>query len=63
MSGEVPSGTNIKAGDTVVLPGTLHAFAGSVSYIKQESGASFITVYVQLPANVFTLRFVQVQMP
>ncbi len=63
MSGEVPSNTSVKEGDAVLLPETLHAFAGSVSYVKQESGASFITVYVQLPVNVFTLQFVQVQMP
>lgn len=63
MSGEVPSGTPVSAGEAVTLPGIVSAFAGSVSYINQESGASFITVYVQLPVNLFTLRYVEVQTP
>lgn len=63
MRGEVPAGTAVAAGDPVTLPGLLSAFAGSVSYVRQESGASFIEVFVQMPVDVFSLQFVEVQTP
>ena len=61
MSGEVPAGTAVTVGEMVTLPGILSAFAGSVSHISQQSGASFITVYVQLPVDLFALPYVEVQ--
>ncbi len=63
MQGEVPAGTVVSTGQAVLLPGIALAFTGTVSYIHQESGASFITVYVQLPADVFSLQYVEVQTP
>ena len=63
MSGEVPAGTSVTTGETVSLPGILSAFICSVSYVHQESGASFITVYVQLPVDLFSLQYVEVQTP
>jgi cell shape-determining protein MreC len=61
MSGEVPAGTTVTTGESVILPGALSAFLGSVSYIQEESGASFETIYVQLPVNLFSLQYVEVQ--
>jgi cell shape-determining protein MreC len=61
MSGEVPAGTPATVGESVTLSGIASAFAGSVSYIHEDSGASFETLYVQLPADVFSLHYVEVQ--
>ncbi len=61
MSGDVPAGTSATVGEAVTLPGIASAFVGSVSYIDQESGASFETLYVQLPVDIFSLESVEVQ--
>lgn len=61
MSGEVPANTTVTVGEPITLPGMLSAFAGSVSYIQQESDLSFITLYVQLPVDLFSLQYVEVQ--
>jgi len=61
MSGEVPAGTPVKIGDSIVLPGIGSSFVGSVSHVREEAGSSFITLYVQLPVNLFSLHYVEVQ--
>ncbi|HUD02518.1 MAG TPA: rod shape-determining protein MreC [Candidatus Paceibacterota bacterium] len=61
MSGEVPAGTPVKAGDSIVLPGIGSSFVGSVSHVSEEAGSSFITLYVQLPVNLFSLQYIEVQ--
>jgi cell shape-determining protein MreC len=61
MSGEVPAGISVAVGDPVVFPGVLMQFAGSVSRVTQEAGSSFITLYVQLPVDLFSLQYVEVQ--
>ena len=61
MSGEVPANTVVAVGDPVTLQGALSAFAGSVSYIQQVSGSSFMTLYVQLPVDLFSLQYVEIE--
>ena len=61
MSGEVPADTPVKVGDSIVLPGIGSTFVGSVSHVSQEVGSSFITLYVQLPVNLFSLHYIEVQ--
>ena len=61
MSGEVPAGTPVKVGDSIALPGIGSAFVGEVSHVDVEAGSSFITLYMQLPVNLFSLHYVEVQ--
>jgi len=61
MIGQVPAGSNVVVGDPVIIPGIGSAFVGEVSHIEAPTGSSFITLLVQLPANIFALQFVEVQ--
>jgi cell shape-determining protein MreC len=59
--GQVPAGSGVSVGDTVVVPGMQSAYLGEIAHIDAPDGSSFETLYVQLPVNVFMLRFVEVQ--
>jgi len=59
MVAQAPSGTVVSAGDTALVPGIAGGLVARVTQVdKTES--SFVTIYFQLPANIFTLRFVEV---
>jgi cell shape-determining protein MreC len=59
MRAQVPAGTAVFSGDTVLIPGIMGGFAARVSHAEQPEG-SFVTIYLQLPADPFALRFVEV---
>jgi len=59
MVAQVPSGTAVSAGDTALVPGIAGGLAARVTQVDKTE-ASFVTIYFQLPANIFTLRFVEV---
>ena len=61
ISGEVPAGSAVAVGDPVVIPGLNNTFMGSIVHIDAPSGSSFETVFVQMPVNIFSLQYVQVQ--
>jgi cell shape-determining protein MreC len=61
LSGEVPAGSNAAVGDSVVVPGLGNYFVGQISHIDAPSGSSFETLYVQMPVDIFSLKYVQVQ--
>lgn len=61
LSGEVPAGSVAAVGDPVVIPGLGNELLGSITHIQVSAGSSFETLYVQLPVNVFSLQYVQVQ--
>lgn len=61
LRGELPVGTEVAVGDTVLLPGIMPTFAGHVVAVRRSEGESFQTVYLQLSASPFTLRYVEVQ--
>jgi cell shape-determining protein MreC len=61
MSGEVPADVPVNVGDSIVLPGIFSSFVGSVSHVSEEAESSFITLYVQLPVDLFSLQYVEVQ--
>lgn len=60
MSAEVPAGTTVPLGTSVVASGIASSFIGTVSHVEMHDGESFETIYVQLPVNLFSLRFVEV---
>jgi cell shape-determining protein MreC len=56
----LPSGTEVQAGDYAVLPGLLGGLTAKVTYIDESEAESFSAVYLSLPVNPSTLRFVEV---
>jgi len=60
MQARLPSGTAVAAGDAVVLPGIAGGMTATVSHVERAESESFVTLYMQLPANIFTLRYVEV---
>ncbi len=63
MDGTVPAGTAASVGDTVMFPGIAGGFIGSVSQIVAPSGQSFETMYINLPVDLFSLQYVEVELP
>jgi len=61
LLGQVPAGSSAAVGDPVVLPGLGNEFLGIITHIDAPSGSSFETLYVQMPVNIFSLQYVQVQ--
>ncbi|MGH7936138.1 MAG: rod shape-determining protein MreC [Chthoniobacterales bacterium] len=61
MEGELPLDTPAVVGDSVVLPSIAGGFVGAVSHIDIPPGGSFKTLYVQLPASIFSLQFVEIR--
>ena len=60
MVSTVPSGTLALVGEPVVFPGVAAGLPASVSAIVTKEGDSFETLYLQLPVNPLTLRFVEI---
>lgn len=61
--GRIPQGMPVAAGQAVIFPNINPVLVASVSYIESREGESFQTVYMALPVNPFTLRFVEVRKP
>jgi len=59
MAGEVPAGSAVRVGDPITAPGVAGGFLGSVSHIDAQAGASFETIYTQLPADLFSIKYVE----
>ena len=60
MRAQVPAGTGVVAGSSVLLPGIFGGYTGSVSYVEVKNGESFETVYMHLPVNPLELRYVEI---
>ena len=60
LSTQVPAGTPVMVGDAVQIPGIAEGIEGSVSAVSAKPGESFITLYLQLPANPSQLQYVEV---
>ena len=60
MTGEVPSGTEVAVGDSIVFSGISGGFIGEISLVEIKNGESFKTIYSHLPVNLFSLKFVEV---
>lgn len=61
--GKIPQGTPIEVGQTVIFANIMPVLAASVSYVEAREGESFQTVYMHMPINPFTLRYVEVRKP
>lgn len=57
---EVPAGTQVLVGDSILFPGIAPGYSGTVSFVERRSGESFVTLYLHLPFDPFALRFVEV---
>lgn len=60
LRAQVPSGTEVAAGESVSLPGIAGGIAAKVTKVEHGESESFTTIYLSLPANVWSLRFVEV---
>ncbi|MDB5224548.1 MAG: hypothetical protein JWO43_170 [Candidatus Adlerbacteria bacterium] len=60
MTGQVPAGTDIAAGDHVVFPSVAGGFVATVSAVQVVQNQSFITIYMHMPVSVDGLRFVEI---
>ena len=58
---EVPKDTDIIWGDSFMYPGLSSALLGNVYYIDTNSQSSFKTIYLRLPINVFSSKYVFVE--
>lgn len=54
---EVPKDTDILWGDVFMYPGLASNVIASVYYIDTNSQSSFKTVYLRIPANVFSAKY------
>ena len=61
FAGQIPAGSVAAVGDSVLIPSLNNEVLGSITHIDAPSGSSFETLYVQLPVNIFSLQYVQVQ--
>ena len=60
MTAQVPTGILVSLGDSVVFPGVEGGYAASVVAVSSRDGESFKTIYLRLPADPFSLRFVEI---
>lgn len=61
LRGQVPAGTAVSVGDTLIFPGIASGFAGTVSAVDAPEGNSFVTLYAHLPVDPLSLRFIEIQ--
>jgi cell shape-determining protein MreC len=57
---QVPSGTQVHVGDSVVLPGVAGGLIARVRQVEAGESDSFSTIYLSLPVSVSSLYFVEV---
>lgn len=61
MQARVPAGTLVAVGDGAVFPGIDGGLVAKVLAVSAVPGESFKTLYLQLPVNLFELRYVYIQ--
>ena len=60
LTAEVPAGTPVEVGDSVVFPDITPQFFARVTAIQKENQASFTRIFLEFPVNIYTLRFVEI---
>lgn len=60
LMARVPAGTLVVPGDYAVLPGIVGGLTARVTAVDEAESESFSAVYLSLPVNPSTLRFVEV---
>jgi cell shape-determining protein MreC len=58
---QVPTDTDILWGDEFIYPSINSSILGNVYYIDTDTEASFKTIYIRIPTNVFALSYVYVE--
>jgi cell shape-determining protein MreC len=61
MKLEVPKDTDVIWGDIFLYPKLSPSTIGSVYYIDVNSQSSFKTVYIRMPGNVFSVKYVLIE--
>ncbi len=61
MKVEVPKDTDIIWGDTFIYPSLSSSIIGNVYFIDTNSQSSFKTVYIRIPGNVFSSKYLFVE--
>jgi rod shape-determining protein MreC len=61
MRGQLPQGSVVEVGDAVVLPGAAEGMTATVAAVDAPAGESFVTVYAQVPFNLFNLKLVYIR--
>ncbi len=61
LTAEVPAGTSVRAGDSVLFPNLMPQITATVIQVEEKNQASFKTIYMQLPVTINSLRFVEVR--
>ncbi len=59
--GQVPAGTQVRLGDSLIFPGVASALAGAVSHVHFDPKESFETIYARLPIDLLALQFVEIE--
>ncbi len=58
---EVPKDTDIVWGDSFMYPGSRTSLVANVYYIDSNSQSSFKTIYLRVPGNVFSSKYLFVE--
>jgi len=60
LTAKVPAGTEVAVGDAISFPDIAANISEIVAAIDAPENNSFKTLYLRLPANIFTLQFVEI---
>lgn len=59
----LPAGADVFVGDIVEIPALSPEYAGVVDAIDRQQGSSLKTVFIKLPINLYTLKWVYLAYP
>lgn len=60
LRAQLPAATEASVGDAALLPGIAGGWSATVAVLERGEGDSFVTLYFQVPADIWSLRFVEV---
>ncbi len=63
FKGQLPQGVEVRRGDPILFSSLMPILAARISAVEVSPGETFQTVYMQLPVNPLSLRFVEVRKP
>ncbi len=61
LKAQVPAGVVVHTGDKVIFQSIVPQFVAEVLYVEEKNRSSFKTIYMQLPVNIYSLRYVEVR--
>jgi cell shape-determining protein MreC len=60
LKAEVPLGTRVQQGDTVIFPTIMPEIVAHIVAVEEKTQGSFKILYMQLPVSIYGLQFVEV---